>query len=114
MRRILTIFLATLGVAFAAPAVAPAKADAYLHVANAQTTAVNHVWYSGSPNCNQWQFCFQYPAAGAYNRINDTAVDVRVRGYFRAVPNAWCTRWLYVRGSDPGYIAGGTNWVCVS
>lgn len=97
VKRSILPLLLVLAAIFGSWAIA-AKAQAYLHVANAQSYAVNHVWVSFCNQSSYW--CWRYPyATGWYQRISDSYVRVEIavgrRGYSRH-----CTRVFAVRGSD--------------
>lgn len=82
----------------------------YLHVANAQSYAVNHVWVS-SP-CNQSSAkCWRYPyATGWYERINNNKVRVEIAVGI-AGHSKLCTRVFAVIGDDnsPSVTSNGSS-----
>jgi vancomycin permeability regulator SanA len=84
-----------------------ATAFAYLHVANAQSYAVNHVRVHNCPNLGG---CSAVWATG-YNRISDNRVDVTVAA--NTYGHGRCDRLLIVRGNDGSeYIDGGGLFTC--
>lgn len=89
--------------------VAAVSASAYLHLANAQSYAVQHTWTTFCNSSSYW--CWRYPFAdGWYQRINDSYVRVEIqvgkRGYSKL-----CYRVFAVKGSDAApYISTDGSW----
>lgn len=109
VHRLILIFLAAMGLAFAAPAIAPAKAEAYLHVAQAESTAIAWVRYDV---CDGWVCSSVYMQS--YNRYSDSRVDVNV--HVSRASGRQCERRVIVRGSDASryatYDTTQVGWTC--
>lgn len=94
-----------------------AQASAYLHVADARSYAVSHVWFSAP--CYQSSYtCWRYPFPTSwYERLSDSSVRVEIALGYRACS---ATRHSYrvfgVVGSDSSpSINSGTSfpyWRC--
>jgi hypothetical protein len=106
IRRAFKALTITAAVLVATAAVALA-AGGYLHVANAQSYAIQHVWNS---NCNALGGCSSVSSTG-YKRYGNTQVWV----YIRAATGSHgiCTRGLMVSGDDStAHITDGSLWAC--
>lgn len=78
---------------------AVASASAYLHVANARSYVVNHVWVS-APCYQSSNNCWRYPfPTNWYDRISDSYVRVEIAVGIHGYPNH-CYRVYAVHGSD--------------
>lgn len=108
VHRLILIFLAALGLAFAAPAVAPAKAEAYLHLANATDAAISFVRYDV---CDGW-VCTSV-SRQSYSRQSDTRINLYMR--VERASGRVCNRWMEARGNDSSFSVvyfSGSVWNC--
>ena len=96
---------------------AVASASAYLHLANARSYAVNHVWETAP--CYQSSYtCWRYPFYTAYyQRLSDSKVRVEIGlGWRSCSTTKYAYRVFAVQGSDanPSITSSGSApyWSC--